>query len=65
MRRITVSTRSEANKVDPNLLLEIVKLSLQLALQIAQDMPADQKAKLWADHAARQAFWEELLKRGH
>ena len=50
--------------MDPNLVLEIVKLSLQLALQIAQDMPADQKAKLWAEHAARQAFWEELLKRG-
>jgi hypothetical protein len=49
--------------MDPNLILQIIKLSLELALQIAKDMPAEQKAKFWADHAARQAFWENLIKK--
>lgn len=47
--------------MDPNLILEIIKLSLELALQIAKDMPADQKAKFWEDHRKRQEFWETLI----
>lgn len=47
--------------MDPNLILEIIKLSLYLALQIVKDMPDAQKQKFWEDHAKRQLFWEDLL----
>lgn len=47
--------------MDPNLILEIVKLSLELALQIAKDMPQAQKQKFWDEHAKRVEFWENLI----
>lgn len=49
--------------MDPNVVLEIIKLSLEITLQIVKDMPADQKQKFWQQHAEWQAFWTRVLER--
>lgn len=40
--------------------LEIIRLSLEITLQLIKDMPAEQKAKAWEQHQKNLAFWERL-----
>lgn len=47
--------------MDPNAIIEIIRLGLLLALEIVRDMPPEQKAKFWEQHAQWQAFWEKVL----
>lgn len=47
----------------PVLILEIVKLSLEIALQVLKDMPPEQKVAAWERHAKAMAFWENVFER--
>ena len=44
-------------------ILEIVRLALEITLQVIKDMPADQKAAAWAQHQQRMDFWQGLADR--
>jgi hypothetical protein len=46
----------------PILVLEIIKLSLELAIQVVQHIPAEQQAKFWQRHEDRMEAWEAMLK---
>lgn len=40
--------------------LEIIRLSLEITLQLIKDMPAEQRAEAWAQHQKNIAFWERI-----
>lgn len=40
--------------------LEIIRLSLEITLQLIKDMPADQKAAAWTQHQKNLEFWERV-----
>lgn len=45
-------------------LLEIIRLSLELANKIHDDMPVEQRRQFWEDHAQWMAFWRGLIPKG-
>ena len=47
----------------PAAVLEIIRLLLELANKIHDDVPPTQRAQFWTDHAKRMAFWEDLFSR--
>ncbi len=47
--------------VDPNLVLAIVKLSLEIWLEVLKDMPAGERAAAWKRHQEFIEFWQTLL----
>lgn len=40
--------------------LEIIRLSLEITLQLIKDMPPEQRVEAWAQHQKNIAFWERL-----
>ena len=44
--------------------LEIVRLSLELAVLAVKDMPQESRAAFWARHEERMAFWQGLIPKG-
>lgn len=46
----------------PQTILEIIRLSLEITLQILKDMPPEQKAAAWARHAKAMEFWERTFE---
>lgn len=45
----------------PAAILEIIRLSLEITLQILKDMPPAEKVKAWERHAKAMEFWEKLF----
>lgn len=45
----------------PAAILEIIRLSLALALEAVQNMTPEQKAAFLDRHERRMAFWDQLL----
>lgn len=44
--------------MDPNIILRIIELTLEIAADAIKHMPEADKAAAWARHDARLAFWE-------
>lgn len=42
-------------------ILDIIKLTLELANKVVADMPSDQKAAFWDQHQKNVDFWRGLL----
>lgn len=51
--------------MDPNTILRIIELSLEIAADAIKHMPEADKAAFWARHDARVAFWEGLYQKAH
>jgi hypothetical protein len=47
--------------MDPNAILRIIELSLQIWLEILKSMPDDQKAAAWERHQKFVEFWQKLI----
>lgn len=47
--------------MDPNLVLSIIKLSLEIWLEILKSMPEDQKVAAWERHQKFVEFWQRFL----
>ena len=47
--------------MDPNTILQIIRLTLEIAADAVAHMPEADKAAFWARHDARIAFWEKVL----
>lgn len=44
----------------PIVILDIIKLSLEIVLQVLKDMPPEQRQQIWAQHQKNLEFWERL-----
>lgn len=44
-------------------ILIIIRLSLELALEVVKSMPEQERADFWKRHNERMEFWHDLLKR--
>ena len=44
-------------------ILEIIRLSLEITLQVIKDMPPEAKAKAWERHEKAMQFWEDAFKK--
>lgn len=42
--------------------LEIIRLFLEITLQLIKDMPPEQRAQAWQRHQQNLEFWERLGK---
>lgn len=49
--------------MNPETILQIIKLSLELAIRIHDDMPQSQRNKFWERHEKNLEFWESLFMR--
>ncbi len=45
----------------PALVLEIIKLAMELALTVVKNIPPEQQAKFWERHEKRIEFWEDVF----
>jgi len=44
-------------------IVEIIRLTLEIALVMAKDMTPEQRAAFWERHEQRMAFWQRLAER--
>lgn len=49
--------------MSPETILQIVRLSLELALEIVRGIPVEQRQQFWIDHNKRMQFWDDLFAR--
>jgi len=49
--------------MNPETILQIVRLSLEIALKIIEGVPLDQRQQFWIEHQKRQQFWDDVLAR--
>lgn len=47
----------------PQLILEIIKLSLELTLETMRGIPVESRQQMWKDHEKRIEFWQKLFER--
>ena len=47
----------------PQLVLEIIKLSLEITLEIIRGIDVKDRQELWKAHEKRVAFWENIMVR--
>ena len=43
--------------------LEIIRLSLEITLEVVKGVPPEQRAAMWERHERRMEFWERLFNR--
>jgi hypothetical protein len=43
--------------------LEIIRLSLELTLEVIKGIPIADRQKIWAEHQARMKFWTDLFEK--
>ncbi len=48
----------------PTIVLEIIKLSLELSLEIVRSIPKEQHQAFWEQHRKNVEFWEKLFDAG-
>jgi hypothetical protein len=49
--------------LNPETVLQIIRLSLELAIRILDDMPAEQRVKFWERHERNMDFLEKLFNK--
>lgn len=49
--------------MNPLIILEIIKLSLEITLEVIKGIPPEQRQQMWEDHAKAIAFWQGLFTR--
>lgn len=47
----------------PLLILEIIKLSLEITLEVIKGIPVEQRLEAWREHEKRVQFWTDLMTR--
>lgn len=47
--------------MNPQTVLEIVKLSLELSLEVIKGIPVESRQAMWKDHEQRVQFWLDLF----
>ena len=45
------------------LILEIIKLSLEISLEVIRGIPVEQRQEMWIAHERRLQFWQDMLGR--
>ena len=49
--------------MNPETILQIIKLSLELTLEIVKGVPIESRQEFWRDHEKRLKFWTELFNK--
>ena len=47
--------------MNPQIILEIIKLSLELTIKIRDDIPPERRAEMWETHFKNIEFWQNLF----
>lgn len=47
----------------PQTILEIIKLSLELSLEVMRGIPIESRQAAWKEHEKRMEFWQNLFTR--
>lgn len=47
----------------PETILQIIKLSLEITLEVIKGIPVESRQAMWKEHEGRMKFWEDLLKK--
>ena len=45
----------------PQVILEIIRLSLEITLEILKGIPVEDRQKFWQAHEGRLEFWQDVL----
>lgn len=45
----------------PQIILEIIKLSLEITLEVMRGIPIESRQAEWVKHEKRMQFWEKLF----
>lgn len=45
----------------PDLILQIIRLSLEIALEVVKGIPVESRQQMWREHEQRMQFWVELF----
>lgn len=48
--------------MNPETVLQIIKLSLEITLEVVRGMPEDVRKKLWTEHMNRMEWWEKFFQ---
>lgn len=49
--------------MNPETIAQIIKLSLELTLEIMRGIPLEQRQQFWIDHQKRLEFWQALFQK--
>lgn len=49
--------------MNPETVLQIIKLSLEITLEVVRGMPEDVRKKLWMEHMRRMEWWENFFQK--
>jgi hypothetical protein len=47
----------------PDLILQIIRLSLEIVLEVIKGIPIEQRQEMWKAHEKRMKFWEDLFEK--
>lgn len=47
----------------PETILQIIRLSLEVTLEVIRGIPVESRQQMWREHEARLKFWEDLFKK--
>lgn len=47
----------------PQIVLEIIKLSLEITLEVMRGIPVESRQAMWKEHEKRMEFWTTLFAR--
>lgn len=47
--------------MNPLVVLEIIKLSLEITLEVMRGIPIEQRQQMWEDQAKALKFWQDLF----
>ena len=49
--------------MSPDLLLQIIRLSLEITLEVIKGIPLESRQQMWKEHEARLTFWTDLFEK--
>jgi len=49
--------------VNPETIAQIIRLSLELTLEIMRGIPLEQRQQFWLEHQKRLEFWQALFQK--
>lgn len=49
--------------MNPETVLQIIKLSLEITLEVVRGMPVDVREKVWREHFQRMEWWDAFFRK--
>ena len=61
--RMPTGRGGRTNAMNPETIAQIIRLSLELTLEIMRGIPIEHRQQFWIDHQKRLEFWQALFQK--